>query len=132
MASLNSVQIIGNLGQDPEMRYTQNQKPVANFSIATTEQWGEQKKTEWHKIVVWDKLAENCSKYLKKGSCVFVEGRISTRSWTDSAGVIKYTTEIIASNVQFLTQKQTTEQTVEQTTEQTKMSDDISCDDIPF
>lgn len=106
--SLNRVMIIGNLGQDPELRYTPNQTPVATFSIATTEYRNtpdgqRQELTEWHRIVVWSKQAENCAKYLAKGRTVFIEGRLQTRSWDDKqTGQKRYTTEIVAQNVQFL------------------------------
>jgi single-strand DNA-binding protein len=107
MASLNRVLIIGNLGQDPEIRHTQNQTAVCTLSIATTDvrmgQDGQRQEfTEWHRVVVWNKQAENCAKYLTKGRPVFVEGRLQTRSWEDKTGQKRYTTEIVASNVQFL------------------------------
>jgi single-strand DNA-binding protein len=98
--------VIGNLGGDPDLRFTASQTPVASFSVATTDVRinGDQKTeyTEWHRIVVWGKQAENCKKYLTKGSSVFVEGRIQTRSWDDKDGVKRYSTEIIAQNVRFL------------------------------
>ena len=106
--SLNRVMIIGNLGQDPELRYTSNQTPVATFSVATTEyrtgQDGQrQETTDWHRVVVWSKQAENCAKYLAKGRTVFVEGRLQTRSWDDKqTGQKKFQTEIVAQNIQFL------------------------------
>lgn len=108
MASLNRVLLIGNLGADPEVRYTQGGSAVANFRIATTEVWNDRgsgernERTEWHRIVVWGKQAENCGEYLKKGRTVFVEGRIQTREWQDKDGNKRYTTEIVANNVQFL------------------------------
>lgn len=104
---VNKVILVGNLGKDPEMRYTTSQMAVASFSLAT----GERKKdqtgnwvnhTEWHNIVVFGKQAENCSQYLKKGRQVYLEGRIQTRKWQDKEGRDRYTTEIIASNVQFI------------------------------
>ena len=99
--------VIGNLGSDPELRYTQSGQPVANFNIATNERWtdksgAQQERTEWHKIVVWGKQAENCEKYLSKGRQVYVEGRIQTRDWEDKDGNKRYTTEIVAQTVQFL------------------------------
>lgn len=105
--SFNKVHILGNLGADPELRYTQNQVPVATLSVATTEyrktaDGTPQNITEWHRVVVWNKQAENCQKYLKKGRTVFIEGRLQTRSWEDQSGVKKYTTEIVAQNVQFV------------------------------
>jgi single-strand DNA-binding protein len=103
---VNKVILIGNLGRDPEVRYTQSGTAVSNFSLATTER---QKKegewvdhTEWHNIVVFGKVAENCSNYLSKGSSVYIEGRIQTRKWTDKEGGERQTTEIVAQNVQFL------------------------------
>lgn len=107
MASLNRVHIIGNLGQDPELRYTQNQTAVVTLSIATTEyrtnESGERdSQTTWHRVVVWSKQAENCSKYLKKGRQVYIEGKLQTRQWEDQSGSKRYTTEIVAQNVQFL------------------------------
>lgn len=107
MVSLNRVLLMGNLGQDPEIRYTSSQTAVATLRIATTERWtgkdGQaQESTEWHRIVVWGKQAENVAKYLTKGKPVFVEGRLQTRSWEDKQGQKRYTTEINASSVQFL------------------------------
>jgi single-strand DNA-binding protein len=107
MASLNRVLLIGNLGQDPELRYTANQTAVATLNIATTDtrlgQDGQRQDiTEWHRVVVWSKQAENCAKFLSKGRAVFVEGRLQTRSWEDKSGQKRYTTEIVAQNVQFL------------------------------
>jgi len=107
MASLNRVTIMGNLGQDPELRYTQNQTAVCTLNIATTDyrtgQDGQRQEfTEWHRVVVWSKQAENCSKYLAKGRSVLVEGRLQTRSWEDKTGQKRYVTEIVAQNVQFI------------------------------
>jgi len=107
MRSLNRVQLIGNLGQDPEVRYTNAGKAVCNFSVATSHTWkdGEgnpQEKTEWHKIVAWGKLAEICSQYLAKGRKVFVEGRLQTRKWQGQDGNDRYTTEIVIDNMIFL------------------------------
>ena len=104
---LNKVFLMGNLGRDPEVRYTQGGTAVANFSIATNERWTDkngqaQEKTEWHKIVVWGKTAELCGQYLKKGRQAFIEGRLQTREWTDKEGKKQYTTEIVANNVQFI------------------------------
>ncbi|MEI6079249.1 MAG: single-stranded DNA-binding protein [bacterium] len=108
MAGVNKVIIVGRLGKDPEVRYTPNGQAVANFTVATSENWTDktsgqkQEKTEWHRIVVWGRLAELCRDYLKKGRQVYVDGRLQTRSWDDKDGVKKYTTEIIASSIQFL------------------------------
>ena len=111
MSSLNKVMLIGNLGGDPELRYTQNQRPVCNFSMATTKnfkdaQGNRQSKTEWHKIVVWGLKAENVSKYLKKGSKAYVEGELETRKWTDDKQIERYTTEVNAFQVTFLDRKE--------------------------
>ena len=107
MASVNKVILIGNLGRDPELKYTQSQTPVCNLSVATNEVWNDksgerQERTEWHRVVVWGKQGENVSKYLRKGSQVYVEGSLSTRSWEDKSGQKRYTTEIRAVAVQFL------------------------------
>jgi single-strand DNA-binding protein len=107
MASVNKVMILGNLGQDPEVRYTASGMAVCTMNVATTDvrtdKAGQrQENTEWHRIIVWNKQAENCGKYLKKGRSVFVEGRLQTRSWDDKNGQKRYTTEIVASTVQFV------------------------------
>ena len=107
MASVNKVILIGNLGNDPEKRVTGTGQTVANFNIATNEQWkdksgAKQERTEWHKIVVWGLQAENCAQYLSKGRPVYVEGRLQTREWQDKDGNKRWTTEIIAQNVKFL------------------------------
>ena len=98
-SSLNKVQLIGNLGRDPEIRYTNDNKAIANLTVATTESWnskdgGRQDKTEWHRVVVFGKLAEVIEKYLKKGDKVYFEGKLVTRQWTDKEGMERYTTEI--------------------------------------
>ena len=105
--SINKVILIGRLGSDPEIRYTSNGGAVANFSLATNENWTDksgqkQERTEWHRIVVWGKLGELCGQYLTKGRQAFVEGRLQTRDWTDKEGHKRYTTEIVAQNIQFL------------------------------
>ena len=108
MSGINKAILIGRLGSDPEIRYTPSGVAVANFSIATSEEWKDkdtgdkQERTEWHRIVVWRRLAEICGEYLSKGRQVYVEGRIQTRSWEDRDGNKRYTTEIIANDVQFL------------------------------
>jgi len=104
---INKAILIGNLGADPEMRYTQNGTPVATFSLATTErrkgQDGQvQEHTEWHRIVVWQHLAQICAEYLGKGSKVYIEGRLKTRKWKDQSGSDRYTTEIIAREMKML------------------------------
>jgi single-strand DNA-binding protein len=105
--SVNKVLLIGRLGSNPEIRYTNTGTAVANFNMATSENWNDksgqrQERTEWHRVVVWGKLAELCEKYLAKGRQCFVEGRLQTRSWDDKDGNKKYTTEIVATTVQFL------------------------------
>jgi len=103
---VNKAIILGRLGRDPEIKYTPGGQPVCNFSVATSESWkdksGEkQERTEWHRIVVWGKLAELCHQYLLKGRQALIEGRIQTRSW-EKDGKTNYSTEIVASTVQFL------------------------------
>ena len=107
---INKAILVGRLGADPEVRYTPDGAMVTNFRIATDEQWkdknGEKvQKTEWHKIVAFGKLAEICGKYLVKGKLIYLEGRIQTRAWDDKEGVKRYTTEIVASNMQMLDSK---------------------------
>ncbi len=107
MASVNKVILIGNLGQDPELRYTQGGKAVCNLSLATNERWKDQagnpqERTEWHRINVWGKQAESCAEYLAKGRSVYVEGRLQTREWKDREGNKRTTTEVVATNVVFL------------------------------
>jgi len=105
--SVNKVILVGRLGQNPEVRYTPSGSAVANFSVATNEAWTDksgqkQERTEWHRVVVWGKLAELCNQYLQKGRQCYVEGRLQTREWTDKDGVKKYSTEVQAQTVQFL------------------------------
>lgn len=108
MASLNKAMLIGNLGRDPEVRYSPDGNAVATVSIATTEVWkdkstGEKKEaTEWHRVVFFNRLAEIVGEYLKKGSQIYVEGQIRTRKWTDRDGNDKYTTEVVANEMKIL------------------------------
>ncbi len=108
MASVNKVILVGNLGRDPEIRYAPSGAAICNVTIATSRQWkdktsGErQEETEWHRVVFYDRLAEIAGEYLKKGRPVYVEGRLKTRKWTDKDGVDKYTTEVIAAEMQLL------------------------------
>jgi len=107
MSSLNKALLIGNLGKDPEVRYTQNGQSVATFSLATSENWtdqsgNKQERTEWHNIVAWGKLADLSQRFLAKGRQVYVEGRIQSREWTDQSGGKRRTTEIIATSIVFL------------------------------
>ena len=150
---VNKVLLLGRLGKDPEIRYSQNQTAICSFSLATSERrkdasgnWGEH--TEWHNIIVFGKSAENCSNYLKKGREVFIEGRIQTRKWQDKEGKDRWTTEILASTVQFVGGKGDTAPMSASASEPAanpfqdlKSADDISSgidevtfddDDIPF
>jgi single-strand DNA-binding protein len=107
MSGINKVIIIGRMGADPEVKTVTGGNTVARLSVATSEQWKDregqkQERTEWHRVVVWGKLAELCGKYLAKGRQVYVEGRLQTRSWEDQQGQKKYATEIVANTVQFL------------------------------
>lgn len=107
MASVNKVILIGNLGADPEVRYTPGGQAVANFRIACSEYWTDkqgqrQERTEWVRIVVWGKQAEHCGEYLQKGRQVYIEGRLQTREWTDKENRKQWTTEVVASQVTFL------------------------------
>lgn len=106
-AGVNKVILVGHLGADPDMRYTPSGQGVCEMRLATSESWNDkngtrQERTEWHRIVVWGKKAEVCSKYLSKGRQVYVEGRIQTRTYDDKEGVKRYITEIVANEVQFL------------------------------
>ncbi len=110
MANLNKVMLIGRLGQDPEIRYTQSGSAVANVTIATNDYWtdkqgGKQERTEWHSLVLWGKLADLAQSYLKKGSQVYVEGRLQTRDWEDQQGQKHYKTEVVVTTMQFLDSK---------------------------
>ena len=106
-SGVNKVILIGNLGKDPEVRYTPGGQAVANFSLATNESWTDksgqkQERTEWHRIVVWGKVAELCGEYLSKGRQVYLEGKLQTREWNNKEGVKQQTTEVVASQVTFL------------------------------
>ena len=110
--SVNKVIIVGRLGQDPELKYTPSGMAVCNFSCATSESWTDksgqkQERTEWHRVVVWGKLAELCGQYLAKGRQCYVEGSLQTRSWEDKQGQKRYTTEVNAKTIQFLGGAQT-------------------------
>lgn len=112
--SVNKVILLGRLGQDPELKYTPSGSAVCNFSVATSEAWTDKnsgqknERTEWHRVVVWGKLAELCNQYLSKGRQAFVEGKLQTRSWDDKDGNKRYTTEILANTVQFIGGQATT------------------------
>ena len=132
--SLNKVQLIGNLGKDPELSYTPSGIAVAKFSIATNERWKDnegnfQERTEWHNIIAWRKLAEICGQYLKKGSKVYLEGRLQTRSWDDkNTGAKRYATEIIADDMIMLDAKGGTMETNNSAQEEPASEKD----DLPF
>jgi single-strand DNA-binding protein len=145
MASLNQVQLIGNLGQDPVIRHTAEGKVIANFSLATTESWkdktsGEKKEvTEWHRCVAYDKLAEIIGEYVKKGSQLFVQGSLKTRKWADRDGVEKYTTEIIVKELKMIGTKptgdsgrQSQQHVVRPSVKPAPQSNAMDDDDIPF
>jgi len=113
--TLNKALLMGRLGKDPEIKYTSNQKAVANFSLATNEAWkgkdgNTQEITDWHNIVLWGRLAELAGEYLSKGSKVYVEGKIRTRTWKDKNDITHYTTEIIGDRIEFLDSKKQPEE----------------------
>lgn len=142
MASVNKVILIGNLGKNPETRYLNNRDAVANITIATTDTWkdknGEkQDKTEWHRVTFYKKLAEIAGEYLKKGSSVYIEGRLETKKWTDKNGIERYTTDIVANEMKMLGSKKT-DSSQEQSNESEQNHNHDSSgfadmeDDIPF
>jgi single-strand DNA-binding protein len=129
--SLNKVQLIGHLGADPESRFTTSGSAVANFNLATNESWrsaeGETKeKTEWHRVVLFGKMAETAAEFMKKGQLVYIEGRLQTRSWEDKDKIKRYTTEILCDNFTMLGRKSDDVDTVPST----KASEQD--DDLPF
>ena len=133
MAGVNKVILVGNLGKDPEVRYLDNGVAVANFSLATTENYknkaGERvSQTEWHNIVLWRGLAEVAEKYLKKGASVYVEGKIRTKKWEDKDGNTRYNTEILADNIKMLGGKPSQEDS----SSSASVSTDDKSDDLPF
>lgn len=150
MASLNRVMIIGRLGRDPELRYSQSGAPVCTLQAATDESYTDRdgnkvERTEWHRITCFQKQAENCAAYLAKGSLVYVEGSLTTRKWQDQQGQDRYTTEIKAERVQFLDRKgdgqggdaQPQQQSRQQPAprgngQQARQSEASNMDDIPF
>jgi single-strand DNA-binding protein len=143
MAGINKAILIGNLGRDPELRYTQSGTAVANFSIATTERWTDrdgnpQERTEWHKIVAWARLGEVCAEYLKKGKQVYIEGSIHTREYEDRDGNTRYTTEIKAREMQMLGRKGDDDHNRDEDyggpypQDEPSSSASITDDDIPF
>jgi len=135
MAGVNKVILVGNLGKDPEVRYLDNGVAVANFSLATTENYknkeGERvSQTEWHNIVLWRGLAEIAEKYLVKGASIYIEGKIKTRKWEDKEGVTRYSTEILGENMTMLGGKPSVQKTVENDVASAPQSE--SKDDLPF
>ena len=112
MAGINKVILVGNLGRDPEMRYTQNGIAVCSFSLATSESYKDRNtgervtQTEWHNVILWRGLAETAEKYLRKGSSVYIDGKIKTRKWEDQQGQTRYTTEIIGDTMQMLDKRE--------------------------
>jgi single-strand DNA-binding protein len=136
---VNKAILIGRLGKDPEVRYTPDGTMVTNFNLATDEQWkdknGEKvQKTEWHRIVTFGKLAEICGNYLVKGKLIFIEGRIQTRSWEDKDGVKRFTTEIIANNMQMLDSKgqNKSDESPSDSMSSHSASSSTPMDDVPF
>lgn len=115
MAGVNKVIIVGNLGRDPEIKYTQSNQPVANFSVATSDSWKDKttgewvEKTEWHRVVAFRYVAERAEKYLRKGKQVYVEGKLQTRKWTGQDGNDRYTTEIVADKLVLLGRREDNE-----------------------
>ena len=135
MASVNKVIVLGNLGKDPEVRHLPNGDAVCNFSLATTESWkdkdgNKQDKTEWHNVVIFRKLAEIAGEYLKKGRPVYIEGRLQTRKWQDKEGKDRYTTEIVADQMQMLGSREEAKEVAKPTQAPTGFEDMES--DIPF
>lgn len=137
---LNKVQIIGRLGADPELRYTQGGQPVCSLRIATDESYTDKngnrvEATEWHRVISFQRAAENCNKYLSKGSLVYVEGKLTTRKWQDQNGQDRYTTEIRAERVQFLEKRENAHQQPAQRRERINehnRGNDTTMDDCPF
>ena len=136
---LNKVLILGNLGADPDIKYTQAGSPVANLSVATSESWKDKttnekvEKVEWHRVVVFGRLAEIAGDYLKKGSKIFVEGKLQTRDWEDAEGKKRYTTEVIAREMTMLDSKGDTDASNSQpSNSDPKQDNDKFEEDIPF
>lgn len=141
MAGVNKVILIGNLGKDPEVRHLESGAVVANFPIATSESYKDRKtgekitQTEWHNIVIWRGLAEVAEKYLKKGSSVYIEGKLRTRSWDDKEGNKRYTTEIVADNMTMLGGKSDSGSSSDNNSSQESASSTFEGDssgDLPF
>jgi len=135
MAGVNKVILVGNLGSDPESKSTQSGSTVTNITIATSESWtkdgNKEEKTEWHRVVFFNKLADIAAQYLKKGSKVYVEGKLQTRKWQDNNGNDRYTTEIVAREMQMLDSKGSSSTNAPQAPSQSQSSNSFE-DDIPF
>ena len=150
---VNKVILVGNLGRDPEMKYTASGAAIANITVATSESWNDKQtgekveKTEWHRVVAFQRLAEIMGEYLKKGSQVYIEGRLQTRKWQDQNGQDRYSTEVVASDMQMLGSRGgdagvrpqggggggfRANQPAQQAPSQTKPDNDFADDDIPF
>jgi single-strand DNA-binding protein len=134
---INKVILVGNLGVDPELRYTQSGTPVASFRVATTERWkgqdGQmQEQTEWHSCNAWGKLAEICGKYLQKGSKVYVEGSINTRKWQDKSGNDRYSTEVKVREMKMLDGKKDSQQSGGEWSSPVPNNNDSNNDSVPF
>ncbi|MCK5404690.1 MAG: single-stranded DNA-binding protein [Desulfobulbaceae bacterium] len=134
---INKAILIGNLGADPEVRYSQNGTAVASFRIATTENWKNQdgskgERTEWHNIVAWDRLGEICGEYLSKGSKVYIEGRLQTRKWEGKDGATRYTTEIVAREMKMLSPRGAESSGSMQSDDQPPIPEPVMGDDVPF
>lgn len=145
MSSFNKVLIIGRVGQAPELKYTPSSTAVCNISVATTEKWNDkagnkQEKTEWHRVTLWGKTAELTNQYVNKGSLVFVEGKLETKSWDDKeTGKKRYSTEVNASNIRFLSSNKETNEALQEAHEKSTAGDyqvssdtNFASDDIPF
>jgi single-strand DNA-binding protein len=134
---INKVILIGNLGSDPEIRYTQSGTAVATFNVATTERWKgkdgqQQEQTEWHRVVAWRRLAEICGEYLSKGSKVYIEGKLQTRKWEDRDGNTRYTTEVVARDMQMLSPRGASSDTGQFQEEPPFPEPAAMEDDVPF
>jgi len=127
MVSLNRVEIIGNTGSEPEMRFTPSGKPVTSFSVAVNSKYGETETTEWFNVVAWNKLAETCNQYLTKGRQVYVDGRLQTRKWEGQDGQMHYKTEVIANKVLFLGKREEYSEPMDK-----EPVEDLDPEDIPF
>ena len=136
--TVNKAILIGRLGADPEIRYTSTRDAVATFNLATNEVWKDAEgnlkdRTEWHRVVVWRRLAEICGDYLKKGSHIYIEGRLATRKWTDKDGRQRFTTEIVGNRMQMLDAKEGEKRMISEQTEETLPTQETpSENDVPF